>query len=163
MLVESHLTQAMLCHAKGGGGGGVVTQRHDGVRNLLTSLLSKVYKNVQVEPHLQPLDNEVMNLRSATSSSYARSDAKAGGFWSRRVTAFFDVSVTHVNSSLLLRGFERERQRLRDRDNRARGGSWDHGSPRFLPPSQRSPRTHHSLHQSSNIFIALACSPAGSP
>ena len=38
-----------------------VAQRHDGVRNLQTSLLSKVCTNVQVEPHLQPLDNEVMN------------------------------------------------------------------------------------------------------
>ena len=78
--------------------GGFVAQRHDGVRNVLTSLLSKVCKNVQVEPHLQPLDNEVMNLRSATTSSDARLDVKAGGFWSRGVTAFFDVRVTHVNS-----------------------------------------------------------------
>ena len=78
--------------------GGFVAQRHDGVRNLLTSLLSKVCKNVQVEPHLQPLGNEVMNLKSATTSSDARLDVKAGGFWSRGVTAFFDVRVSHVNS-----------------------------------------------------------------
>ena len=44
------------------------------------------------------LDNEVMNLRSATTSSDARLDVKAGGFWSRGVTAFFDVRVSHVNS-----------------------------------------------------------------
>ena len=75
-----------------------MAQRHDGVRNLLTSLLSKVCKNVQVEPHLQPLDNEVMNLRSATTSSDPRLDVKASGFWSRGETAFFDVKVTHVNS-----------------------------------------------------------------
>ena len=60
-------------------GGGGVAQRHDAARNLLTSLLSKVCKNVQVEPHLQPLDNEVMNLRSASTSSDARLDVKAGG------------------------------------------------------------------------------------
>ena len=60
--------------------GGFVAQRYDGVRNLLTSLLSKVCKNVQVESHLQPLDNEVMNLRSATTSSDARLDVKAGVF-----------------------------------------------------------------------------------
>lgn len=77
---------------------GFVAQHHDGVRNILTSLLSKVCKNVQVEPHLQPLDNEAMNLRSATTSSDARLDVKADGFWSRGVTAFFDVRVTHVNS-----------------------------------------------------------------
>ena len=77
---------------------GFVARRHDGVRNLLTSLLSKKCKNVQVEPHLQPLDNEVMNLKSTTTSSDARLDVKAGGFWSRGVTAFFDVRVSHVNS-----------------------------------------------------------------
>ena len=52
-----------------------------------------------MEPHLQPLDNEVMNLRSATTSSDARLDVKAGSFWLRGVTAFFDVRVTHVNST----------------------------------------------------------------
>ena len=71
-----------------------MAQRHDLVRNLLTSLVSEVCKNVQVEPHLQPLNNEVMNLRSATTSSDARLDVKAGGFWSRGVRAFFDVRVT---------------------------------------------------------------------
>ena len=47
---------------------------------------------------LQPLDNERFNLRSAVTSPEARLDFKAGGFWSRGVTAFFDVRVTHVNS-----------------------------------------------------------------
>ena len=51
-----------------------------------------------MEPHLQPLDNEMMKLISATTSSDARLDVKAGGFCSRGVTAFFDVRVTHVNS-----------------------------------------------------------------
>ena len=77
-----------------------MAQRHDGVRNLLTSLISKVCTNVEVEPQLQPLDNARFNLRSAVTSPEARLDFKAGGFliWSRGVTAFFDVRVTHVNS-----------------------------------------------------------------
>jgi hypothetical protein len=45
-----------------------VAQRHDGVRNLLTTQLDKVCKNVEIEPHLQPLDNERFNLRSAIIS-----------------------------------------------------------------------------------------------
>ena len=73
-------------------------RRHGGVRNLLTSLIGKVCTNVEVEPQLQPLDNERFNLRSAVTSPEARLDFKAGGFWSRGVTAFFDVRVTHVNS-----------------------------------------------------------------
>ena len=56
---------------------------------------------------------------------------------------------------------EKEEQKEKDRENRAHGGSWEGGRKRsFLPPSQRSPRAHNSLPQSSNIFIALACSPA---
>ena len=35
-----------------------MAQRHDGVRNLLTSLIGKVCTNVEVEPQLRPLDNE---------------------------------------------------------------------------------------------------------
>ena len=68
-----------------------MAQRHDGVRNLLTSLIGKVCTNVEVEPQLQPLDNERFNLRSAATSP------EAGGFWSLGVTAFFDVRVTHVS------------------------------------------------------------------
>ena len=49
-------------------------------------------------PDFQTLDNERLHLRSAVTSSEARLDIKAGGFWSRGFTAFFDVRVTHVNS-----------------------------------------------------------------
>ena len=80
------------------GGGGVVAQRHDGVRNSLTTFIDKICNNVEIEPRLQPLDNERFHLRSAVTSSEARLDIKAGGFWARGVTAFFDARVTHVNS-----------------------------------------------------------------
>ena len=59
--------------------GGFVAQRHDGIRNLLTSG-SKVCKNVEVEPHLLPIDNEVFDLRSTVTSHEARLDIKAGSF-----------------------------------------------------------------------------------
>ena len=78
-----------------------MAQRHDGVRNLLTSLIGKVCTNAEIEPQLQPLDNERFNLRSAVTSPEARLDFKAGGFWSRGVTAFFDVRVTHANSKCI--------------------------------------------------------------
>ena len=78
--------------------GGFLAQRHDGVRNLLTSLLAKVCKNVEIEPHLLPLDNERFDLRSANTSPEERLDMKADGFCLRGATAFFDVRVTHVNS-----------------------------------------------------------------
>ena len=68
---------------------GVVAQRHDGVRNLLTTFIDKICNNVEIDPRLQPLDNERFHLRSAVTSSEARLDIKAGGFWARGVTTFF--------------------------------------------------------------------------
>ena len=60
-------------------------------------MLSKVCKNVEVEPYLLPIDNEVFDLRSTVTSTEARLDIKAGSFWTRRVTTFFDVRVMRVN------------------------------------------------------------------
>ena len=85
------------CHALSYEKRGFLAQRHDGERNLLTTFIDKIC-NVEIKPRLQPLDNERFHLKSAVSSSVARLDIKAGGFWARRVTAFFDVRVTHVNS-----------------------------------------------------------------
>ncbi|XP_073243955.1 uncharacterized protein [Porites lutea] len=53
--------------------GGFVAQRHDGVRNLLTTFIDKICNNVEIEPRLKPLDNERFHLRSAVTSSEARS------------------------------------------------------------------------------------------
>ena len=47
--------------------GGFVAQRHDTIQDLLTSPISKVCKNVETEPLLQPLDNEVFNLQSTVT------------------------------------------------------------------------------------------------
>ena len=70
-----------VCHTLSCKKGGFVAQsRHDGVGNLLTSLIGKVCTNVEVEPQLQPLDNERFNLRSAVTSPEARLDFKAGAF-----------------------------------------------------------------------------------
>ncbi|KXJ09655.1 hypothetical protein AC249_AIPGENE11458 [Exaiptasia diaphana] len=79
--------------------GGFVSERHDGVLNLLAPLLNKVCNNVEVQPRLIPLDNEHFVLQSTNTSQEARLDLKAGGFWSKGVTAFFDVGITHVNSN----------------------------------------------------------------
>ena len=69
-----------VCHAQSCKKVGSVAKRHDGVRNLVTSLIGKVGTNVEVQPQLQPLDNERFNLRSAVTSPEASLDFKAGTF-----------------------------------------------------------------------------------
>ena len=44
-----------------------MAQRHDTIRDLLTSHISKVCRNVETEPLLQPVDNEVFNLQSTVT------------------------------------------------------------------------------------------------
>ena len=65
---------------------GFVSQKHDGIQNLLTSLLSKVCKDVEVELHLLPMDIDLFNLSSAVTRPQARLDIKAGSFWLRGET-----------------------------------------------------------------------------
>ena len=78
--------------------GGFIAQRHDTIRDLQTSHISKVCRDVETEPLRYPLDNEVFNLQSTVISREARLDMKAGGIWTTGVTAFFEVRVTHVTS-----------------------------------------------------------------
>ena len=66
--------------------GGFIAQRHDTVRDLLTSHISKVCRDVETEPLRHPLDNEVFNIQSTVISREARLDMKAGGFWTTGVT-----------------------------------------------------------------------------
>ena len=60
----------------------------------------------------------------------------------------------------------RKKGREKERENRTRGGSRKEKRKRnfhFHPLSQRVPRAHRSLSQSSNIFIALDWSPPPPP
>ena len=87
-------THAMSCKK-----GGFVASRHDNIRDFLTVCLDRVCSDVEAEPHLLPITNEKFELKSANISDDARLDVKARGFWRKGETAFFDVRVTHVNSS----------------------------------------------------------------
>ena len=104
--------------------GGFVVQRHDTIRDLLTPHISKVCRNVETEPLLQPLDNDVFNLQSTVTSREARLNMKAGGFWTPGVTAFFDVHVTGMltpgptRASTQLRSSKSKKRRRRGNTTR---------------------------------------------
>ena len=78
--------------------GGFIAKRHNNIRDLFTVLLDKVCVDVENEPHLLPITNEIFQHKSANTKNEARLDIKADSFWRRGKTAFFDVRVTHVNS-----------------------------------------------------------------
>ena len=63
----------------------------------VSKVFSKLVLQGKLSAAMKLLDNERLHLRSAATSSEARLDIKARGFWSRGVAAVFDVRVTHVN------------------------------------------------------------------
>ena len=68
--------------------GGFVTIRHNNVRDFEANLLKTVRNGVEVEPKLQPIENDE-----------ARLDIRARGFWRLGQSAYFDVRITNVNSN----------------------------------------------------------------
>ena len=93
--------------------------RHDELRDMLAHELKEVLHDVQIEPQLQALSGETLNPQSAISTSDARSDIRARGFWNREQNAYFDIRVfyPHARSYLsrnlhrLYTSFEREKKR----------------------------------------------------
>ena len=71
-------TSNMLCLARKVAG--FVSLRHNLDRNITSSLLSEVYKDVRVEPQLQPLVGESFAPSTATGNE-VRLDVCARGFW----------------------------------------------------------------------------------
>jgi len=67
-------------------------------RDITAELLSKVCKDVAIEPPLQPLSGEALTPQTAYRQDDARADIYARGFWGRQQCAFFDVRVFHPNA-----------------------------------------------------------------
>ena len=109
--------------------------RHNNIRDFFTVCLDKVCVDVESEPRLLPITNEVMRLRPAITENEARLDIKAKGFWRLGQTAFFDIRDTHVNS---LTNSEKPTQAIfKEQENAKKGNYMDriieveHGS--FTP------------------------------
>ena len=78
----------MICHK-----GGIPTLCHNEVRDLTAELLAETSFGVSTEPRLQPLHDEVFQLRSANREDEARLDVRASNFWCKGQEAFFDIRV----------------------------------------------------------------------
>ena len=59
--------------------GGFVSVRHNDLRDLATNKLSKVCKDVEIEPKLTVLTGEALGSRTANTTNEARLDIRARG------------------------------------------------------------------------------------
>ena len=67
--------------------GGFFSIRHDSLRDFEANLLKNVCADVEIEPRLQPVNNDE-----------ARLDIRARGFWRPGQSAFFDVRLPNTNA-----------------------------------------------------------------
>ena len=80
--------------------------RHDKQKLLFAENCGKVYNDVEVEPELDQLAGEVLDLKTANRSDEARSDVRVGGFWGKKQNAFFEHRVfypfakSHLSDSI---------------------------------------------------------------
>ena len=74
--------------------GGFPTLRHNDIRDIIASMLTKVCHNVRVEPELQPLTGEEMQHKTANLKEGVHLDIRVSGFWgSIHESAVFDLRV----------------------------------------------------------------------
>ena len=86
-------------HALSCGTGGYSIMRHNEIRDFTASLLGEVCGDVQIEPTLIPLSGEAQLGKSANTSSEARLDVSARGFWGDRFArTMFDARIFHPNA-----------------------------------------------------------------
>ena len=78
--------------------GGIVTIRHNELRDLTSKKLSEVCYDTKIEPIFVPLSGEDLSNRTANRSNEVRLDVRARGFWERGQQAFFDLRVFDPNT-----------------------------------------------------------------
>ena len=84
---------------------GFISIRHNEVRDLVTAeILSEVCKDVEIEPQLQPLTEEILCNKSTIMDENARVDVAARGFWIKGQKAFMDVRVFNPLAKTYLSG-----------------------------------------------------------
>ena len=80
--------------------------RHDKEKVLFAENCKKVYKDVEIEPQLDAIDGEVLDLKTANRSDEARSDVRVRGFWGNKQNTFFECRVfypfakSHLSDSI---------------------------------------------------------------
>ena len=73
--------------------------RHDGPKLLFAGLAKEAFRDVEVEPKLQPLTGESFELKTTNIQDDARSDVRIRSFWRKVRNAFFDFKVSYPFAS----------------------------------------------------------------
>ena len=72
--------------------------RHNALRDCEAMLMREVAKDVQTEPGMLPVGENVQLKPGTNRKAQARLDISARGIWSPCEKTFFDVRVTHPNT-----------------------------------------------------------------
>ena len=79
--------------------GGFILMRASAPQKLFAELCKKAgYRDVALEPHLEPLSGEVLKGRSAIRAVDAKSDLRVNGFFDVKRNAFFEFRVFNPNA-----------------------------------------------------------------
>ena len=77
--------------------GGFISTTHNNIRDFQANLLTKVCKDVEIEPPLQPVTEERLTA-STLLGDEPRPDVRARGFWQNGQNAYFDIRVTYADA-----------------------------------------------------------------
>ena len=77
--------------------GGYVGLRHNRLRDTEALLMKEVTKDVQIEPMLLTVGENIQLQPGTTRNAQARLDLSSRGLWSPCERSFFDVQVSHPN------------------------------------------------------------------
>ena len=73
------------------------------LRDLTAKMLSKVCKDIEIEPKLTPWMGEELDSRTANTTNEARLDIRARGVWERGQQAFLHLRVFDPNTCRYLK------------------------------------------------------------
>lgn len=78
--------------------GGFVHMRHDAPKKLFAKWCSGAFRDIELEPPLEPLSGEAFVYKSAKKEDEARSDVRVRGFWGNYRNAFFEFRVFYPHA-----------------------------------------------------------------
>ena len=76
---------------------GYTSMRHNSVRDSEAKIMREVYRDVQIEPTLLPINENDFESKVNTADN-ARLDISATGLWNSCEKTFFDIRITHPTS-----------------------------------------------------------------